>query len=86
MIHVRVCVVCGRHYIVGRLFTCGSDECHEKLVDWLVEEFGEFKKVVDAESGIAYRVPMRDILERGLRYANLLNYPKWEEPPRPTTL
>jgi len=78
MIHVRVCVICGKPYIMGRLLTC-SEECHEKLIEILIKKFGECKKVVDAETGKAYKVPTRDILEKGLRYGDLINYPLWEE-------
>lgn len=55
---------------MGRFFTC-SDACHEK--------FGEFKKVVDKETGIAYRVPTKFILERGLKYKDLKQFPEWKE-------
>jgi len=75
---VRVCVVCGRPYVYGRTLTC-SEECHKRLVEKLVREFGEYKKIVDAETGVAYRVPTRDIIERGLRYEDLTKYPLWEE-------
>ena len=34
------------------------------MADALVEEFGEFKKIVDAETGTVYKVPTRDVLER----------------------
>ena len=67
----------GKPYVNGRLYTC-SDSCHETLVDELVKEFGEFKKVVDAE-GTVHKVPTTEILERGLRYEDLKKYPKWEQ-------
>jgi len=73
---MRVCVVCGKTYIIGRLYTC-SDECHEKLIEKMVQEFGEYKKVVDVETGKTYKVPIRDILEKGLRHKDLINYPLW---------
>jgi len=72
------CVVCGKPYLPGRLYTC-SDECHKKLIDQLVKEFGEYKKVVDAETGKTYKVPTRDILEHGLSYEDLWQYPEWKE-------
>lgn len=56
--------------------TC-SEECHEALVHRLELEFGMYKKVVDIETGRAHRVPTRDIIERGLRYQDLKNYPEW---------
>jgi len=72
-----LCAVCGRERRT-RLLTC-SDRCHEKLIDRLVEHFGEYKKVVDAETGIAYRVPTRYILEHGLRHEELHKFPRWEK-------
>ncbi len=78
MIHLRVCIICGKSYVMGRRFTC-SEECHRRLIENLIEEFGEYKKVVDAETGRAYKVPTRDILEKGLRYKDLVNYPLWED-------
>ena len=73
----RVCVVCGESYIIGRLYTC-SEECHQKFVKKIIKEFGEYKKVVDAETGKTYKVPTRDIIEK-LRWRNLINYPLWGE-------
>lgn len=58
--------------------TC-SDECHEELARRLIAEFGEFKKVVRQSTGLAYRVPTRDIIEPGLREEELDRYPPWEE-------
>ena len=74
----RVCVVCGTLYTVGRMYTC-SEKCHKKMVDALVEEFGEFKKIIDAETGVAYKVPTTEVLERGLWHEDLKKYPKWRE-------
>mgnify|MGYP000185601140 CR=1 FL=1 len=78
MIYVRVCIICGRSYIIGRQFTC-SDKCHEELVNRLTQIFGKYKKIIDAETGRVYKVPIKDILDRGLRYKDLINYPLWEE-------
>jgi len=75
----RVCVVCGKLYKVGRFYTC-SEGCHERFVDGIVEEFGESKRIVDAVTGTAYKVPTREVLERGLRHEDLKKYPKWKEP------
>jgi hypothetical protein len=74
------CIVCGKQFSLGlgRMYTC-SEECHKKFVDHLVLVFGEFKKVVDAETGIAYKVPTRDIVEKGLRQQDLHTYPEWKE-------
>ncbi|MDH5440036.1 MAG: hypothetical protein OEZ48_08520 [Candidatus Bathyarchaeota archaeon] len=45
-----------------------------------MKEFGEFKKIVDVETGTAYKVPTREVLERGLRWEDLKKYPKWDDP------
>ena len=58
--------------------TC-SDDCHEKLVYRLEQEYGIYKKAVDIVTGKAHRVPTRDIIERGLRQMDLKNYPEWRE-------
>jgi len=69
----RNCVICGRR-IATRLLTC-SERCHEELINRLVKEFGEYKIVVDAQTGLKHKVPTRDILEHGLRYDDLGVYP-----------
>jgi len=74
---LRFCAVCGKPYVDRRLYAC-SEACHRRLVDDLVKEFGEFKRIVDAE-GTAHEVPTREILERGLSYEDLKMYPEWEE-------
>ncbi len=51
----------------------------EELVRRLISEFGEFKKVVRMSTGIAYKVPTRDIIEKGIREQELDKYPLWEE-------
>ena len=76
MIHLRTCVICGRTYILGYQLTC-SRECHEKLIEILEKKFGKYKKVVDAETGKVYKVPLRDIIEKGLKHEELKNYPLW---------
>lgn len=75
---MKVCAICGEIYNQGREYTC-SDECHEEFVRRLIADFGEFKKVVRAATGVAYRVPTRDIIEKGLREQDLDQYPLWEE-------
>jgi len=72
-----ICIICGKLYESGRLFTC-SEACHRKFIDMLVETFGEFKKVVDKQTGKAYRVPTRYILEHGLKHEELPNFPEWK--------
>lgn len=71
-----VCVVCGACNISGRTMTC-SKECHDELVKSLIATYGEFKKVVRAGTGEAFKVPTRDILEHGVNESELDKYPKW---------
>lgn len=70
------CVICLKSYDGGRELTC-SDECHEELAWRLISKFGEFKKVISMTTGIAYRVPTRDVIEKGLREEELDQYPVW---------
>jgi hypothetical protein len=58
--------------------TCGR-ACHEALVHELEKEFGVTKKVVDVETGRAYAVPTRDLVERGLTRDQLVAYPPYGE-------
>ena len=58
--------------------TC-SDGCHEGLVNCLIAEFGEFKKVVRQSTGVAYKVPARDIFESGINERELDRYPVWKD-------
>ncbi len=37
--------------------------------------------VVRASTSVAYRVPTRDIIEKGIREQDLERYLKWEEEP-----
>lgn len=80
---VKVCVICGNHYDYGpnvssRTLTC-SDECHEKLVETLIQKFGEYKKVCSVVTGKCYQVPARTIIEKGLTYDDLVKFPEWKE-------
>jgi hypothetical protein len=59
--------------------TC-SDDCHEKFVYRLEQEYGIYKKVVNLETGKTHKVPIRDIIEGGLRQIDLKNYPEWRDP------
>ncbi len=72
-----LCWICGgpsQKYLV----TC-SEECHEKLIHRLEQKFGIHKKVVDIETGKTHKVPTRDIIERGLKYGDIKNYPEWRD-------
>jgi len=77
MINLRVCVICGEPYVIGRQYTC-SEKCHRKFVRALIKKSGKYKKVIDARTGVAHRVPTKDIIEKGLQYKDLPNYPLWE--------
>ncbi|MBA7688622.1 hypothetical protein ES703_97107 [subsurface metagenome] len=72
------CVICQQIYDGGREMTC-SDECHEELVRRLGADSGEFKKVIRLSTGVAYKVPTMDIIEKVLKEENLDRYPIWEE-------
>ena len=72
------CFVCQQPYDRGSELTC-SEPCHVELVRRLVAEFGEFKKVVRQSTGIAYKVPTIDIIEKWIREQDLDRYPLWEE-------
>lgn len=68
------CWICGSPCLTGKV-TC-SDTCHEILINWLEHVFGVYKQVVDIETGKHYKVPVRDIVERGLKHCDLVNYPE----------
>ncbi len=73
---VSKCGICGAPLGSGYKVTC-SDDCHEELIHRFEERFGHFKRVIDAETGIAHRVPLRDIIETGLRQQDLKHYPEF---------
>ena len=73
------CAICGKPMAESRRILTCSGECHERLVERLVREFGEFKRVVDAETGKAYKVPTRRIIESGLKYTELRQFPEWSD-------
>jgi len=74
------CWICGAKCI-GYLVTC-SDEHHEELIRRLELKFGIHKKVVNLETMKTHKVPIRDIIETGLRQQDLKHYPELtlEEP------
>lgn len=73
---LTTCVICGTPYFGGRQFTC-SESCHQELVNRLIAQFGEFKMVVRASTGEAFKIPTRDIIEKGVREQELDQYPHW---------
>ena len=62
----------------GNKITC-SPACHERLVACLEAEYGTHKQCVRISTGEAFRVPLRDIIEKGLREQDLDQYPHWDE-------
>ena len=73
----NLCMICDKHTIKGRM-TCSAD-CHEKFVEFCEEQYGISKKVIDETTGISYKVPTRDIIEKGLKWEDLTDYHLWEE-------
>lgn len=73
----NLCIICDKPTITGKM-TC-SVNCHEKFVEFCEGQYGISKKVIDQTTGISYKVPTRDIIEKGLKWKDLLNYPRWEE-------
>jgi hypothetical protein len=73
-----LCIVCSLPVTVGSRLTC-SEKCHDKFVKFSEEKFGITKKIVDVTTGIAYRVPTRDLIEKGLAWKDLTKYPVWKD-------
>ena len=71
-------VCCNADIKVTGPITC-SKHCHEELVMEFEKEFGPEKIIMDAETGTKYRVPTRDIVEIGVRRADLSKYPKVDD-------
>jgi hypothetical protein len=69
-----ICVICNMHILTRGRMTC-SENCHEKFVKICEEEFGIAKKVIDDTTGIMYKVPTRDIIEKGITWRDLTKYP-----------
>jgi len=57
--------------------TC-SDKCHDKFVNRMLQEFGEYKKITDEDTQISYKVPTKQIIEEGITYDQLKDFPLWE--------
>jgi len=68
------CWICGAT-CMGYMVTCSND-CHEELILRLELKFGIYKRVTDQETMKAHKVPLRDIIEKGLRQQDLKNYPE----------
>jgi hypothetical protein len=70
------CVVCGTPFEAVNKVTC-SQECHDKFVRMMEFKYGPTKKIIRETTGEAFRVPVRDIIEKGVREQDLDQYPKW---------
>ena len=74
-IHI-FCLICQSVGPPGQVIC--SEKCHETLIQRLEQEFGTRMKVVDLKTLIAYSVPLRDIVEGGLRRKNLKHFSEWK--------
>ncbi len=72
------CVVCDTEFEAENKVTC-SPACHEEFVRYMTWRYGEFKKVIRMSTGEAFKVPVVDIIEMGVKEQDLDQYPKWEE-------
>ena len=68
---------CNADVNVQQKITC-SDLCHLKFVDFLIDEKGNYQKVIDVESGKAHKVPTRLIIEKGITQMDLKCFPLWK--------
>ena len=69
---------CGSDVDLGaHATTCGT-ECHELLVGEYEQMWGTYKKIIDASTNIAYKVPTRVLIESGIRAEELPNFPRWD--------
>lgn len=75
---MSLCAICGKFSSEVRRLTC-SQACHDELANRLVTQYGEFKKVARMTTGEAFKVPTRDIIEKGIRERDLDQYPRWED-------
>ena len=77
------CEICGKsfgtintRYLLLRGVTC-SPECLERLVRLSEYKYGAVKKITRLSTGESFRVPVRDIIEKGIKEQELDQYPKW---------
>ncbi len=73
-----LCIVCGMPTTITGRMTC-TLSCHQSFVKFCEEKFGKVKKVIDETTGIQYKVPTSDIIERGLAWEDLPKYPVWND-------
>lgn len=72
-----LCIMCSLPVTIGRM-TC-SEKCHDEFIKFGEKKFGTTKKIVDMTTWIAYRVPTRVIIEKGLAWKDLTKYPVWKD-------
>ena len=70
------CIICGTPFQADNKVTC-SQECHDRFVKLMEFKYGPTKKIIRETTGEAFRVPVRDIIEKGVREQDLDQYPKW---------
>jgi hypothetical protein len=58
--------------------TC-SMVCHDKFIIEMQEQFGVEKIIQDMETGKKHKVPVKDIVEKGLKHEDLIKYPQIDE-------
>ena len=73
-----LCIICSLPVKVEGRMTC-SEKCHDEFIKFGEKKFGITKKVVDITTGIAYQIPTKDIIEKGLTWKDLTKYPVWED-------
>ena len=52
---------------------------YREKIDQLHRLFGTHKRVVDTDTGLAYRVPVEHIATKGLAHGDLSTFPTWED-------
>lgn len=70
------CIICGAACRLGAGITC-SPACHEELVRRWEVKCGKYKKIVRKTTGEAFKVPIRTIIEQGIKEQDLDKFPKW---------
>ena len=73
------CSNCGQKFATMPYKSTCSDFCHASYLDTVAKTFeqmfGPDKLITDTATGICYKVPIRDILERGVNQKDLDKYP-----------
>lgn len=69
------CYSCGGPLPEGRSVTCSPD-CHEAFVAFCEATYGTHKNIARTGTGETFRVPTRDIIEKGITEQDLDQYPR----------